>query len=75
MLYILKFGSARVYFTVQCSKCEKERTISTQENIGGPGDAKCEWGNRIFQDYETPFKYQATEKYLSIKPVKNVQAF
>ncbi|TXN37189.1 hypothetical protein FVB32_02570 [Flagellimonas hymeniacidonis] len=57
-----KFGWARVYFTIKCSECQKEKTISTQENVGRPWDEKCECGNIIFQDYETPFKYQATEK-------------
>ena len=56
-----KFGWARVYFTIKCAQCQKENTISTQENVGRPWDVKCECGSIIYQDHKSPFKYEAIE--------------
>ena len=53
-----KFGWARVCFNIKCLECQKENTISTQENLERPLDKKCECGNILYKDYETPFKYQ-----------------
>ncbi|SEM28737.1 hypothetical protein SAMN04487910_4631 [Aquimarina amphilecti] len=56
-----KFGWTRVYFTLNCSNCEKENTISTQENVGRPWDVKCDCGNVIYKDHKSPFSYKVIE--------------
>ena len=56
-----KFGWARVCFTIKCLQCQKENTMSTQENLTRPWDVKCECGNTIFKEYKTPFKYEVIE--------------
>ena len=59
------FGWARIYFTTMCSKCQKENTVSTQENIGRPRNCKCECGNIIYSEQVSPFKYEANEVNLN----------
>lgn len=48
---------ARVYFSISCPECQKEKTISTQENLARPFNQKCECGNILFREAESPFEY------------------
>jgi hypothetical protein len=56
-----EFGWARLYFTLKCANCQKEKTISTQENIGRPWNERCGCGNIIYKDEESPFDYEVNE--------------
>ena len=56
-----EFGWARVYFTIKCAQCDRENTISSQENLVRPWHAKCDCGNIIFKDVENPFTYEVIE--------------
>ena len=51
---------ARIYFTLKCTVCQKENTISTQENIVRPRNVKCTCGNVILKENHPPFKYSIT---------------
>ncbi|MCI5055730.1 MAG: hypothetical protein MRY83_06455 [Flavobacteriales bacterium] len=48
---------ARVYFTLQCSKCKQKNTLSTQDNMVRPFTEKCRCGNAIYLENENPLKY------------------
>jgi hypothetical protein len=61
------FGWARISFIIICSKCQKENTVSTQENIGRPWNNKCDCGNVIYSEKVSPFKYEANEVYINRK--------
>jgi hypothetical protein len=56
-----EFGWARVYFTLKCANCQKERTISTQENITRPWNERCGCGNIIYKEEKSPFDYEVDE--------------
>lgn len=55
------FGWARVYFSIKCHKCQKENSISTQENLVRPLNVQCQCGNIIFRDEKKPFQYECVE--------------
>jgi len=56
-----KHGWARVYFKLKCSNCSNNKTISTQENLGRPRSIKCNCGETVYEEHQSPFTYEAIE--------------